>query len=343
MNNRFEHIDIAKGIAMILVVGYHTKLYNATPELINIISFIMLPLFFFLSGVFFSYKYNLKEFLFKKSDTLLKPYFSVSIILVFFAIYKEGNLPINQILGVFYGVGDTILWDPMWFLTHLFLIYLFTYFLFRFAKFDSYHVSVQWLIISLLLIIGSYNIDMFWQIPISIFSHNFELTGLPFSMDIILITSSYFIAGKLLKNSIINFSTNQVIFYLCILILIFITIYSDAFIELNKRIFIEPLFSIVGSICGIYIIIYISFMLQSLKKTKYLFNLIGKSSLYILIFHGYIAHKTYDLLIKYTEEPIGMILVVLFTFTISIITSLLLMILIKKSYYLSLFFEPRKL
>jgi len=51
MNNRVEHIDIAKGISIILVALFHSKLKLFAPDIINSMGLFRLPLFFFLSGV----------------------------------------------------------------------------------------------------------------------------------------------------------------------------------------------------------------------------------------------------------------------------------------------------
>ena len=66
MNRRIELIDIAKGISIILVAFAHSKLRPYLPELNNALSLFRMPLFFFLSGIFFSAAINPDIFLIKK-------------------------------------------------------------------------------------------------------------------------------------------------------------------------------------------------------------------------------------------------------------------------------------
>lgn len=62
MNKRIEWIDIAKGIGMLLVIFGH---FGMSPKGKEIISFVKssfhMPLFFFISGLFFKESESLKE------------------------------------------------------------------------------------------------------------------------------------------------------------------------------------------------------------------------------------------------------------------------------------------
>lgn len=65
---RYNDIDIAKGIGILLVMGLHCgfhQLWMATFEM---------PLFFILSGCFFNTSTTFKKFVIKKFNTLLIPY-----------------------------------------------------------------------------------------------------------------------------------------------------------------------------------------------------------------------------------------------------------------------------
>ncbi len=138
MNNRLRHVDIAKGIAILLVVfGHNCIALQSADErgkLFEVIYSFHMPLFFFISGVFFKPKLGLKYFAVRKTHSLLKPYF---IVLSFLAMARRQNLfvvnfptshnflsiigfffqVINAIIGYFfqviYGIGNlhTILLD----------------------------------------------------------------------------------------------------------------------------------------------------------------------------------------------------------------------------------------
>ena len=77
MNNRNITIDIAKGLGIVLVVLGHNWIAQENTELFEIIFSFHMPLFFFLAGVFVGDSNNIIDFIIKKTDALLKPYFVV--------------------------------------------------------------------------------------------------------------------------------------------------------------------------------------------------------------------------------------------------------------------------
>lgn len=70
-------IDIAKGISIALVALNHSAIPEDQIAVTDNFNLFRLPLFFFLSGIFFSSYASTGKFLLKKSDALLKPYFIV--------------------------------------------------------------------------------------------------------------------------------------------------------------------------------------------------------------------------------------------------------------------------
>ena len=91
MTGRVATIDIAKGISIILVVFGHSQLGHYYPNINNALGLFRMPLFFFLSGVFFNSNSTLVYFIFKKSDALLKPYFVTLIIIISIEIITRGG------------------------------------------------------------------------------------------------------------------------------------------------------------------------------------------------------------------------------------------------------------
>ncbi len=77
MKDRYLHIDIAKGISICLVAMFHSQLGNYYPSIIDPMGLFRMPLFFLLSGIFFSWNPEPHYFFTKKFDSLLKPYFVV--------------------------------------------------------------------------------------------------------------------------------------------------------------------------------------------------------------------------------------------------------------------------
>lgn len=72
---RVHFIDLAKGVAIILVVAFHAGLTDNIPA----IGAMRMPLYFVLSGIFFKYR-GFVDFLFKKTNNLLIP-FAVFLVL----------------------------------------------------------------------------------------------------------------------------------------------------------------------------------------------------------------------------------------------------------------------
>ncbi len=126
---REKYIDIAKGIAAILVIVGHCEFTNET-ILTWIYSFHM-PLFFMINGFFIKNSIknlSFKDYTKKKVKTILVPYLILSIPLYITYILKAkkynklyiGNA-IKKFLGIFLVYRDTILDIGMWFLVTLFI------------------------------------------------------------------------------------------------------------------------------------------------------------------------------------------------------------------------------
>ena len=308
-------------------------------------SLFRMPLFFLVSGVFFSDQIKPKLFIIKKAEALLKPYFSVLLLIYFISIFISplGN-PIEELRGIFYGNGDTIRfgWVPMWFLTHLFAVYCFSYILFHYASFNKFPFLIKWICLFLLLTIGTMNIDVFWYKYFPVFGSSVEIPGLPFSMDIIFISSVFFIAGNILKKNILNFIPNNILLSLSIIIFLCIAFFTESYISFNYRIYTNPVFASLGAICGIYIMMWISYLISKNKTIKNIFTVLGSSSLYILIFHFYISAKIYGFFENYIANNVGLFLMSIITFLLSISLPLIIKWAVNKNSLLALFFLPFK-
>ncbi len=339
MKQRVEYLDIAKGLSIVLVVLFHSKLKLVIPEIIRPMALFRVPLFFFLSGVFFSYTLKPKSFILKKSEALLKPYFSILIALSLFIFYSEDGFLLNDLMGIFYGNGDTIRWVPMWFLTHLFALYIFSYILFYFCRFGDWNYKLKYALLCIFISVGLSFVDFFWYKSINLFGHHAELPGLPFSFDIILISSTYFIFGYLLKEKLIEFTPNVAVLILSLAIFFCVIAFTDAHIDLNNRIYNNPLYAALGSFAGIYFMISISWFISKFKWLGFIPLGLGEASLFILIFHPLFGNKVYAILSTMQEN---LLLVSISSFVLSVIIPILIKGVVDKSGILSLAFYPFK-
>lgn len=120
MSQRDITIDIAKGIGIFLVVLGHVPIpmWLATP-----IYIFHMPLFFFLSGMFFHPEEKLAYGIYKKVRTLIVPY-------LFFAVCGNGSNMLRDLLVYHTAHGKSIFSifnaaaSPLWFLICLFGCYL---------------------------------------------------------------------------------------------------------------------------------------------------------------------------------------------------------------------------
>ena len=318
MNGRIKHIDIAKGISIFLVAIFHSKLTNYFQETVWAMSLFRMPLFFLLSGVFFSFLNKPKSFVADKSEVLLKPYFVVSLVLLGIDAISGNEGLLYQLNGIFYGNGDTIKWVPLWFLTHLFAVYLFTYMLFCTFKFHLLPATLKVMTLMTFMLVGCLCVQMFWYVDIEIFEHSLKLPGLPFSLDIIFITSVFFISGSLLKEVLIKFRPNLWLFSFCLVLFVLICMYSNAHIDLNRRVYDSPFFATLGAIFGIYMVLSVAWYLAKVEWLSYIPLRLGEASLYILIFHVVIQNTVTDYLAEDVTDETTLMLGALVAFLLSI-------------------------
>lgn len=87
VSNRLPWLDIAKGIDMIAVVLSHE--FASVKPMVLLCNSFMLPLFFMCSDYCLSPgKYEMFEYLMKKTKALLLPYFILGLIVSLLHIYK---------------------------------------------------------------------------------------------------------------------------------------------------------------------------------------------------------------------------------------------------------------
>lgn len=140
VNKRLDFIDLAKGFGMLMVIYLHITINY--PSEINIYagsrwdSFVhsmFMPIFFILSGYFFSVKRPFKEWIHKKMKRLLVPFvifylftYLMNVILVtFLGVHLKSGFSYSDIFVVFY--KDVYPNSAIWFLLSLFWTSLILY------------------------------------------------------------------------------------------------------------------------------------------------------------------------------------------------------------------------
>ena len=128
-NKRLSQIDAWRGFAIFCVILYHSIIVypinlqenNMLKSLYDYISVFNMPLFFFISGVCFSYKGNYREYIIKKIKRILIPYFSVSVLNFICKLVLPGLINKQVSIGSF--ITDTLLYGgEYWFLYVMFIM-----------------------------------------------------------------------------------------------------------------------------------------------------------------------------------------------------------------------------
>lgn len=292
---RNKIIDNSRGLGIIFVVLGHNWLFmRGNEEMYRVVFSFHVPLFFFLSGVVFKSNSKFQKLIAEKFNSLLKPYLIILLLLTTYTGITTGEIPVDSIFGIAFGTGQSVAIEPIWFLPHLFVCIIFSWLLIKLLNTDK-NIERTILTIILMLLVGVTGID-YWR-SISLGSLNIgrssssKLIGLPFSIDLTLISSAYFIFGYISSAFIKEFKINYAALTIAVLIFTSSHFFFDDTINLNYRSYDSFFISTIQAICGIYLIINASYFLQKINLFEKLFSYIGAGSLFILIFHGVLQGK----------------------------------------------------
>ena len=301
-----------------------------------------MPFFFFMSGVFFSYSKSFMPFLLSKADVFLKPYFFVLTLLYVFNVIAYGDGAKLTVWGILYGNASTITWAPMWFLTHLFVLYLFSYVVFVFFRFKQLNLTVGCLLLLATFSVGMFFFDLFWLYPISFGGEVFLMPGLPFSSDMLLVTAPFFILGGLLRYYIVDFTPDLKVFFVSGFLFVVLCLFADADIEWTSRSIDGPFYMLLGALSGIYIMLSFAFWISRFRFLSGIPLLLGRSSLFILIFHGFFLYRLTPLFDRLLSAYVGGFGVIILVLLFSLVVPMVIRWVVINSNYLSLFFLPVK-
>ena len=272
--SRVVWVEYAKGIGIVLVVFGHVQrgLFNA--EIIQDISLyeffddwiysFHMPLFFFLSGIFFYsdwQKRGHKKFLIGKMDAIFYPYILWSLL--------QGGIEASlssQTNGQVSWIQVISLWQPraqFWFLYALFLIFIFNSFLAKYFR-------ERWLMISMILAIASFEL-----------SNLVHIQGITGAMKNIIffnfgaLLSYYLLGDKVRKNAKVKGGLGILLLIGCFLLVNY---------DFNGDVLISDISIIFLSCMGIAGVVLVSFFLSVISKIKWL-SIVGKYSLHIYLIH----------------------------------------------------------
>ncbi|MEH7250384.1 acyltransferase family protein [Neobacillus niacini] len=287
-SKRIKWIDTCKGIGIILVIIGHTPI---DPTARSIIYAFHMPLFFFISGYFFSenrYK-NLKEITVSKFKSLIIPYISFSIISFFLLNYLfDQPVAVRVFLEqMIISKRNSISYDdPIWFLTSLFTIEILYYLLVKFSQ------KLYLRLLSVILI------GFTSSIVLKVFAGG---SILPWSLDQSLYYLIYFGIGHYIKG--INFfeknkTKSFIITFNSILFLALIS-YQEIYYSFWNLLglpssLISIIDGIIWAILGISFVIIISQFLSLIS----VLNFLGKNSLILMSLHIPLGFNFYNTFVR---------------------------------------------
>ncbi len=272
MKKRIQWIDVAKGLLIIFVVFGHSEIPSTAQLIIN--SFHMAA-FFVLAGFTFNANRPTKEFILKRTKSILIPYFLFAALLLTekFLVHRfiapNAFDLLHGIISIFVPVSGSAYTSvyALWFLPCIFLSELVLFFIEKIKQF--------WL--RCLCLIGS------MLICVSIH----YLTGVTSIISLLPLACFFILFGKKAKQYIYLVQEKKGLVALISLLLFAACVATNAFLSnhtgfdfssLNTGIL--PLY-ILSGICGSAFIICVSMVIEKVK----ILQLIGKNSLYYYGFH----------------------------------------------------------
>lgn len=287
---RVGYIDIAKGIGILLVALAHADVSLFSPYLHRLIYSFHMPLFFFLSGYFFNPHIPFWVLVKKRFNTVLKPYF-VTILLIYVVSLSFTNMRFatvfGRILKSLYATGYYIDWVQLWFLPSLFVTSLFAFLFYRLILSRITVRYVRWLILLAVLALALNFLGVFYPFPISLLGKQYDLYGLPFSLDLVVLSGFFYILGNEIRqvSSAKTFGNPWLLFGTGAA-LILLTVLFDYRSDFNTRLFESFPVNTLEAILGILFTLAVSRQID-LRTTRLAsaLNYIGQATLFILIFH----------------------------------------------------------
>ncbi|MBO7044848.1 MAG: acyltransferase family protein [Prevotella sp.] len=303
---RYENIDFMKGVCILLVVATHLDL----PILSHAsFSLFRMPLYYFLSGIFFSRYDGFRTFLIKKTNNLIIPYLFFSIftlvaILVFY-FWKDWSL------GEAYTESGPLHNGPIWFLVSLFEVGIIMYFV------SAIKLKVLQFLVVLLLSLSGYYLCQ-------------KEIILPLYMNTALLGVFFYYSGLLLRRYSILDDVSHIGIKFVTLLVIFLLV---AFVVIPDRrlalISYEIPFSyhwfIIAGLSGTLALFYFSKIVEKVS----IINYFGRYSIIVLGVHWYFVKSWKYVILPPTDEMHkGLFLYVIYI--IALLASLVCIILMKK-------------
>ncbi|HIE25447.1 MAG TPA: hypothetical protein EYP74_05530 [Anaerolineales bacterium] len=289
MSKRIQYIDIAKGIGILLVVLGHNDMNAYHPLLHRFIYAFHIPLFFFLSGIFFNPNRDFKTLVKKRFDGLIKPLI-FAILLIYGISVFFGKMSFatagGRLLKSMYMTGPYLNWVQLWFLPILFLVNVYAYFFYKSTK-RIKKDWIRWLILLITLWIGTLPLPYMWTLDIELFGKSLSLYGAPANVDLILLAGFFFILAREMYRTLPeSFFSSKITFLASALVLFGMVFTLDIPVDFNIRQYTSLPLNTIEAIVGIIFILTLSKQIEEhLSGLTRVLSYVGSLTLSILVFH----------------------------------------------------------
>jgi polysaccharide biosynthesis protein PslL len=306
LRRRVPYVDIAKGIGILLVVMGHNDFRLISPYAHKLIYSFHMPMFFFMSGMFFKPDIPFFDFLRNRFHRVLKPFLAI-LLLIFFASLSFSKISLlmagRRLIKALYGSGYYIDWVQLWFLPYLFAVSLFAYVFFKIVK-GMRPEWLRWVLLLGLYTAGILSIRLFWPFELRLLGNVLTLHGLPYGLDMVTVSGFYFILGhEIHQHHTETWFENSLVFLMSGALLLFLVAYFPARIDLNTRQFDSLIINTVEALTGIHFMLALSKQLVKNAWLSSIFSYVGQASLIVLLFQVPIQDFWGQKLFAVTGDP----------------------------------------
>lgn len=341
---RNQTVDIAKGIAGILVVLGHTMAFRYDNGVILHLSHLTTPIFIFLAGVFIKVNRQFYDSLIRKIDSLLKPYLTASLLVVLLFAWQGSVDLLYSAVGVLYATGATVMLFAIWFIPHFFVCVLVGVWLIRWLEKPFMPVLVRWLVLLALLVVGQRYLPVVSQQPIdsvwwrTVLRPNAHWPGLPWSLDALPLTLVFLLSGRFLSQSVRNFRSHWLLAALSFVLLVWMASFPYAMIDINSRVYRDVVMTTLFVLAGTYGALVLSEAISKVVVLSKFFSYVGENFLLILCIHVLVLRFVFHQIMHFTAQWQAWYIIPMFL--LSIFLLLVLVVLVRRVKCLSMLFFP---
>jgi fucose 4-O-acetylase-like acetyltransferase len=285
---RCVHVDLARGLSILLVAFHHSDLASLVPATDDFFGIARMPLFFLLAGVFLRVNVSPQDFLIVKAKALLWPYVFTGLAYCIF-VWLRGTPEAGWYFRwMAYGVGPKLYWPQMWFLMHLFVAVVAAYLVLRGGWLQRWPLRAALIVLSLCAWGATLTLDTFWGLTLPWAGRQIVLPGLPASADLLPYTAVFVIAGHLLRRQIEQITWQPLVLVGLLTVWALIAVFTDASMDLNRREHTGGVLTLIATAAAVYSLLLLTKRLATSHRFGGLQSFLtkaGQSSLLILVFH----------------------------------------------------------